>query len=78
MISQTFTSISQTFVKNEIIDPVPGHRLLNVRRLEWILIKLRLLLTLSRRLRWAGHEARMEESRSAFKILQVNLQERDL
>ena len=31
----------------------------------------------SRRLRWAGHVARMEESRSAFKIL-VNLQERDL
>ena len=23
----------------------------------------------SRRLRWAGHEARMEEGRSAFKIL---------
>ena len=32
----------------------------------------------SRRLRWAGHVARMEEGRSAFKILAVNLQERDL
>ena len=32
----------------------------------------------SRSLRWAGHVARMEEGRSAFKIYQVNLQERDL
>ena len=32
----------------------------------------------SRRLKWAGHVARMEEGRSAFKILHVNLQERDL
>ena len=32
----------------------------------------------SRKLRWAGHIARMEEGRSAFKILTVNLQERDL
>ena len=32
----------------------------------------------SRRLRWAGHVARMEESRSAFKMLTGNLQERDL
>ena len=32
----------------------------------------------SRRLRWAGHVARMEEVRSAFKILTVNLQERNL
>ena len=32
----------------------------------------------SRRLRWAGHVARMEEGRSAFKIFEVNLQERDL
>ena len=32
----------------------------------------------SRRLRWAGHVARMEEGRSAFKILTGNLQERDL
>ena len=31
----------------------------------------------SRRLRWTGHVARMEEGRSAFKILQ-NLQKRDL
>ena len=31
----------------------------------------------STRLRWAGHVARMEEGRSAFKILLVNLQERD-
>ena len=29
-------------------------------------------------LRWAGHVARMEEGRSAFKFQQVNLQERDL
>ena len=29
----------------------------------------------SRRLRWAGHVARMEEGRSAFKFYQVNLQE---
>ena len=28
--------------------------------------------------RWAGHVARMEEGRSAFKILTGNLQERDL
>ena len=32
----------------------------------------------SRRLRWAGRVARMEEGRSAFKILKVNIQERDL
>ena len=32
----------------------------------------------SRRLRWAGHVARMEEGRSAFTILTINLQERDL
>ena len=32
----------------------------------------------SRRLRWAGHVARMEEGWSAFKILTGNLQERDL
>ena len=32
----------------------------------------------SRRLRWAGHVARMEEGRSAFKMLPVNLQEMDL
>ena len=32
----------------------------------------------SRRLRWAGHVAKMEEGRSALKILTVNLQERDL
>ena len=32
----------------------------------------------SRRLRWAGHVARMEEGRSAFKILTGNLQERNL
>ena len=32
----------------------------------------------SRRLRWAGNVARMEEGRSAIKILRVNLQERDL
>ena len=32
----------------------------------------------SGRLRWAGHVARMEEGRSAFKILSCNLQERDL
>ena len=31
----------------------------------------------TRRLRWAGHVARMKESRSAFKMLAVNLQERD-
>ena len=30
-----------------------------------------------RRLRWAGHVARMDEGRSAFKILTVQLQERD-
>ena len=29
----------------------------------------------SRRLKWAGHVARMEEVRSAFKILTANLQE---
>ena len=33
---------------------------------------------ISRRLRWAGHVARMEEARSACKILQINQQERDL
>ena len=32
----------------------------------------------SRRLKSTGHIARMEESRSAFKILKVNLQERDV
>ena len=32
----------------------------------------------SRRLRWAGHVAKMEEGRRAFKISAVNLQERDL
>ena len=32
----------------------------------------------SRILRWAGHVARMEEGRSAFKILKGKLQERDL
>ena len=32
----------------------------------------------SRRLKWVGHVARMEEGRSDFKIQQVNLQERDL
>ena len=32
----------------------------------------------SRRLRWAGHSARMEEDRSVFKILTDDLQERDL
>ena len=31
----------------------------------------------SRRLRWAGHVARIKEGRSAFKMLVVNLQERD-
>ena len=31
----------------------------------------------SRRLRWAGHVVRMEEGRSAFKILTGNLQEKD-
>jgi hypothetical protein len=30
------------------------------------------------RLRWAGHVARMEEVRSAFKILTANLLDRDL
>ena len=29
-------------------------------------------------MRWAGHVARMEEGRSAFKMLTGNLQERDL
>ena len=32
----------------------------------------------SRRLRWAGYEARMKYGRSAFKILHANLQERHL
>ena len=32
----------------------------------------------SRRLRWAGHVARMEESRSTFTILTGNLEVRDL
>jgi hypothetical protein len=32
----------------------------------------------SKGLKWAGHVPRMEKSRSAFKIYQVNLQERDL
>ena len=32
----------------------------------------------SRRIRWAGLVARMEEGRSASKILQVNVHERDL
>ena len=32
----------------------------------------------SRRLRWAGHVARMEEGRSAFKVLTGKLQEGDL
>ena len=32
----------------------------------------------SRRLRWAGHVARMEEGRSAFKILTGTPQETDL
>ena len=32
----------------------------------------------SRRFRWAGHVARMEEGRSAFKILSGKPQERDL
>ena len=32
----------------------------------------------SKRMRWAGDVARMEEGRSAFKILTINLQERDL
>ena len=32
----------------------------------------------SRSLRWAGHVTRMEEVMSAFKIVTVNLQERDL
>ena len=32
----------------------------------------------SRRLRWTGHVARMEEGRSAFKILTGKPQERDL
>jgi hypothetical protein len=42
------------------------------------LIKVRVIK--SRRLRWSGHVARMEECRSAIKILTVkpNLQERDL
>jgi len=31
-----------------------------------------------RRLRWAGHVARMEKGWSGFKILAVNLLERDL
>jgi hypothetical protein len=31
-----------------------------------------------RRLRWAGHVARLKEGRSTFKILTVNLQETDL
>ena len=30
-----------------------------------------------RRLRWSGHVARMDEGRSAFKILTEQLQERD-
>jgi hypothetical protein len=29
-------------------------------------------------IKWAGHVARMEEGRSAFKILKGRLQERDL
>ena len=32
----------------------------------------------SRRLRWEGHVFRKKEGRRAFKILRVNLQERDL
>jgi hypothetical protein len=32
----------------------------------------------SRRLRWTGHVARMEEGRSVFKILTGKLQEKDL
>jgi hypothetical protein len=32
----------------------------------------------SRRLKWTEHVARMEEGRSAFKILTGNLQERDI
>ena len=43
-----------------------------------VITKYKVRVIKSRKLRWAGHVARMEESRSAFKILQVNLQERDL
>ena len=32
----------------------------------------------SRRLRWAGHVAKMEEGSTVFKILTVQLQERDI
>ena len=32
----------------------------------------------SRRLRWAGHVARMEKSRNAYRVLWENLKERDL
>ena len=32
----------------------------------------------SRRLRWAGHVARMEQSRNAYRVLVGNLKERDL
>ena len=34
-----------------------------------IIVKYCLLINKSRRLRWAGHVVRMEEGRSAFKIL---------
>ena len=35
-------------------------------------------MIMSRRLRWAGHVARIEEGRSAFKILTGTLQKRDI
>ena len=35
-------------------------------------------VTKSRRLRWAGHVVRIEEGRSAFKILKGKPKERDL
>ena len=45
---------------------------------EWRRLHNEELQNLYRRLRWAGHVARMEEGRSAFKILTGKPQKRDL
>ena len=49
-------------------------KILKIRKCKTILLPL----NKSRRLRWAVHVARMEEGRSAFKILTVFFQETDL
>ena len=71
MYSSIYTSINKIKNNFQVI-------ILNLVRICFLSMIIIFRVIKSRRLRWAGHVARMEEGRSAFKILTVNQQERDL